>query len=288
MKLAFFAANLYLLPLAIVGAGVEFNYKDPESNWCSPKIEGSVCCSGKRQSPINIDTQSNEIELDREANRWSYDEEIEQPLCWSSAYMQPTVGKLFNTGSTVEFKPEYGNFILGCGVLAEDQKSPQYELLQIHFHWKSEHTVDGKRYDGEVHYVHRNLEDPNDYVVVGFFLDDSTPFTSSDWLQSLIDEGIGTSIVDKGDTVSNVSLTLSSMFEEVPDMSRYAFYSGSLTTPLCSEVVTWIVMLEPIEIDASQLDAFKKVKNFDGKKIKKNYRPTQPLNDRIALILQEV
>ena len=38
----------------------------------------------------------------------------------------------------------------------------------------------------------------------------------------------------------------------------YYSYKGSLTTPPCSESVTWIVMEEPVQVSQDQLDAFRK------------------------------
>jgi carbonic anhydrase len=55
-------------------------------------------------------------------------------------------------------------------------------------------------------------------------------------------------------------------------------YSGSLTTPPCSEDVSWFVLQEPIEASAEQIAAFREL-------IHANNRPTQPLNGRkIALV----
>jgi carbonic anhydrase len=50
-------------------------------------------------------------------------------------------------------------------------------------------------------------------------------------------------------------------------------YEGSLTTPPCSEAVTWLVMTEPIQLSEKQLQTFEKL--FKG-----NNRPVQPLNRR--------
>lgn len=50
-------------------------------------------------------------------------------------------------------------------------------------------------------------------------------------------------------------------------------YSGSLTTPPCSEGVRWFVYAEPIQLSSDQIKVFRKI--FHG-----NNRPTQPLNDR--------
>jgi carbonic anhydrase len=50
-------------------------------------------------------------------------------------------------------------------------------------------------------------------------------------------------------------------------------YSGSLTTPPCSEGVSWFVMTSPIQLSADQIAAFESV--HEG-----NNRPVQPLNTR--------
>ena len=51
-------------------------------------------------------------------------------------------------------------------------------------------------------------------------------------------------------------------------------YTGSLTTPPCSEDVRWFVYVEPIELSRDQIDVFRKI-------FHENNRPTQPLNNRI-------
>jgi carbonic anhydrase len=50
-------------------------------------------------------------------------------------------------------------------------------------------------------------------------------------------------------------------------------YSGSLTTPPCTEQVDWIVLQTPIQASKAQVAALQKV--MCG-----NNRPTQPLNGR--------
>ncbi len=46
-----------------------------------------------------------------------------------------------------------------------------YRLLQFHVHSPSEHTIDGKYYDLEVHFVHQHYTE-NKLAVVGVFFDD--------------------------------------------------------------------------------------------------------------------
>ena len=50
-------------------------------------------------------------------------------------------------------------------------------------------------------------------------------------------------------------------------------YTGSLTTPPCTEGVTWVVLDETVEVSQAQLDAFRAVVDV-------NNRPVQDLGDR--------
>ena len=62
----------------------------------------------------------------------------------------------------------------------------------------------------------------------------------------------------------------------LPDRRTAWRYPGSLTTPPCTEGVSWIVMTEPVTLSAKQIAAFSAI--HDG-----NYRPVQPLNDRVVI-----
>jgi len=61
---------------------------------------------------------------------------------------------------------------------------------------------------------------------------------------------------------------------------EYANYNGSLTTPGCNEAVQWILFKEPIQISASQMEAFRALLDAAEEPMVDNYRPTQPLNGR--------
>jgi carbonic anhydrase len=63
-----------------------------------------------------------------------------------------------------------------------------------------------------------------------------------------------------------------------PDRSYYTF-SGSLTTPPCSEEVTWFVLKHPMTISAEEIKQFSRLYRNDA-------RPTQPLYDRVVLASQ--
>ena len=75
---------------------------------------------------------------------------------------------------------------------------------------------------------------------------------------------------DTEKTVGAVKINATAL---VPQDSTYFSYSGSLTTPPCSEKVNWMVMAQPIEVSKEQIERFRT--RYSG-----NNRPVQPLHDR--------
>ena len=64
--------------------------------------------------------------------------------------------------------------------------------------------------------------------------------------------------------------------ELLPADHAYFTFTGSLTTPPCSEDVRWIVLRAPTAISPSQIAQF-------ARRYPMNARPTQPLNGREIL-----
>ncbi|MEG0534074.1 MAG: carbonic anhydrase family protein, partial [Citrobacter sp.] len=62
--------------------------------------------------------------------------------------------------------------------------------------------------------------------------------------------------------------------ELLPEDKNYWHYSGSLTTPPCSEPVSWFVMKSPLTLSQEQLSRFRAAIQYN------NNRPVQPLNGR--------
>jgi carbonic anhydrase len=60
----------------------------------------------------------------------------------------------------------------------------------------------------------------------------------------------------------------------LPAKRDYFTYMGSLTTPPCSEGVTWIVIKQPLAVSAEQIGVF-------GHLYKNNARPVQSANSRL-------
>jgi carbonic anhydrase len=63
----------------------------------------------------------------------------------------------------------------------------------------------------------------------------------------------------------------------LPEGTEYFAYPGSLTTPPCSEGVSWFVLSEFGQLSEEQIRSFTVL--FDD-----NFRPTQPLGEREILL----
>jgi carbonic anhydrase len=65
----------------------------------------------------------------------------------------------------------------------------------------------------------------------------------------------------------------------LPADRTFFTYAGSLTTPPCTEGITWFVMKTPIEMSPAQIDAFTKLEHLGH-----TNRPIQRLGGRTVLI----
>ncbi|MDX1637744.1 MAG: carbonic anhydrase family protein [Balneolaceae bacterium] len=209
-------------------------------NWATLRAEYAPC-NGKSQSPINIPT--GEVAADESLS----------PL---EVNYGTTPVEIINNGHTVQFNVS-GDYSLSTG-------DKEYELLQFHYHVRSERTIDGEHYPLEIHFVHRHSD--TDYAVLGMMYQ---PGVSNTLLADYL-PFIPTEI---GAYRSESQIDLSTL---IPAELTYFHYDGSLTTPPCSEVVNWYLLQNPVEASTEQLDQMTEI--LDG-----NYRPVMPLNDREIL-----
>ena len=141
-----------------------------------------------------------------------------------------------------------------------------YELIQFHFHAPSEHTVHGKHYPMEMHFVHKSPSGA--LAVVAVFIEKGTHNAAFDpiWANLPKQKGI----------VSHYEHVQVNVDDLLPHNTKSYRYDGSLTTPPCSEVVKWIVMQSPIQLSAAQIWRFSTI-------IAGNNRPVQPLHNRVTV-----
>ncbi|WP_415325517.1 carbonic anhydrase family protein [Chryseobacterium sp. MMS23-Vi53] len=86
------------------------------------------------------------------------------------------------------------------------------------------------------------------------------------------------SLAKNGKEDTNITFNPEKMY---PKNKSYYQYSGSLTTPPCSDNVTWIVFKNPINMSENE------IKDIAKHLPKNNNRPIQPLNDRKILISKQ-
>lgn len=166
----------------------------------------------------------------------------------------PTAAKVVDNGHTIKVALAPGCTAEIGGVV--------YELLQFHFHHPSEHTVEGKAYPAEVHLVHK---DPagGGLGVVGVFFEPGAAHPVLDVLWGAVPAEVGV----EGDLGPFDPGSL------LPEDRTYFHYAGSLTTPPCTEGVSWNVYRSPVPASQEQLD-------WLAQRYPLNARPVQPLNAR--------
>ncbi|MBW0092690.1 carbonic anhydrase family protein [Pseudonocardia sp. KRD-184] len=146
----------------------------------------------------------------------------------------------------------------------------RYELVQFHFHTPSEHTLDGRRFPVEQHFVHRG---PNgETLVVGLFLtDDGAGGTPQDVVLARLPEECGEEVTVGGlDLASALPCDLSTLR-----------YPGSLTTTPNTEGVSWLVLRAPVAVAPSTLRGFQELFP-EG-----DSRDLQPLGDRVVRLREQ-
>lgn len=162
-----------------------------------------------------------------------------------------------NNGHTEVIEVPEGSSITLDGV--------NYPLKQFHFHAPSEHTINGVAEAMELHLVHIKDDDGVlSYAVVGVLLAEGEEHVPLAPVLGSIPPVAGPA------QPFEFTIDLNAL---LPGQLTTYRYSGSLTTPPCTEGVQWLLMTERGAVSPEQVAAFKQVFNVDA-------RPVQPLNDR--------
>lgn len=207
------------------------------THWGELSNEFYQCEVGRDQSPINL---SNAVDSSPASLSFNY---------------QATPLDVVNNGHTVQVNYQPGSTVTIDG--------ETYQLVQFHFHTPSEHQMAGEAAPMELHLVHKN--DAGELAVIGVMLaatGTDNPEVSKIW-QQIPEEG-GENMVE-GQTVNALNL--------LPQNKTYFSYSGSLTTPPCSEGVSWTVLAEPVQVSERQVETFANLYPV-------NARPVQSVNGR--------
>jgi len=220
----------------------QWSYSGAESpaHWGSLRPEYSACSLGHMQSPINI---AHAKPADLPALKFDY---------------KATSLNIIDNGHTIQVNVGPGS------TLSVGDKT--YSLKQFHFHHPSEEHVNGRGFPLVAHLVHQDSEGHLAVVAILFEEGKANALVNSLWSNIPAEK-------EKAADVPSVSVRAA---ELLAAGSGYFTYMGSLTTPPCSEGVTWYVLTSHSSVSAQQIATFSKI--YPG-----NARPIQPRNGRSIL-----
>ena len=227
-------------PVLAAGGDVHWTYSGDTGpqHWSELSPDYAACGIGVNQSPVDIvDT------IPAELDTLVFD------------YRTGSID-IVNNGHTVQVNAEPGSTLRIRG--------ETFQLEQVHFHSPSEHRIDGESFPLEAHFVHRDER--------GFLAVVAVLFRQGDRNVDL--ERIGKAAPEPGKSLPfDIDFKALRLYR---NHESYFRYSGSLTTPPCTEGVRWYI-LKTEETVAPQQAA-----NFVDW-IGKDARGPQPLNARVVL-----
>ncbi|OCT85980.1 hypothetical protein XELAEV_18024150mg [Xenopus laevis] len=246
-------------------------------NW----VTSNVDCRGMHQSPIDISDYSSHIRDEfQELQLEGFDNESS-----NKTWMK-------NTGKTVAILLKDDYFISGAGLPG------RFKAEKVEFHWGqsnasagSEHSINGRRFPVEMQIYFYN---PDDFDSFGTAITEkrliaamSVFFQATQRNNPALDQiihGLKGVVHHEKETFLDPFI----LRELLPSsLGSFYRYTGSLTTPPCSEIVEWVIFSRPVPISYHQLEAFYSiftteqqdhVKSVDY--LRNNFRPRQSLNDR--------
>jgi carbonic anhydrase len=165
--------------------------------------------------------------------------------------------RVINNGHTIQVDYEPGSSLF---LADEDQR-----VLQFHFHTPSENVVDGVSYPMEMHIVHANTAGA--LTVIAVFIREGK---ANETFAAIINNAP----LHEGEYISAKLINVDALLPE--GIENLYNFTGSLTTPPCSEGVNWLVMKNSITFSAEQIKAFENIVFI-------NNRPVQNINARIII-----
>lgn len=229
-------------PAPAAGGHVHWGYAGAEGpeHWGELAPEFSTCAQGHYQTPIDI--------------RDAVDAEL-PPLAID--YRTRAVG-IVDNGHSIQVNVAPGSTLTLNGRV--------YELKQFHFHTPSENDVNEESFAMEAHLVHADRDGRLLVLAVLYRLGAEDPAIAKIWKESPETEGARVSLPYPVDPN-----------ELLPESRDYYAFSGSLTTPPCTEGVTWIVLKAPRTVSGGEVAYLEHAVHGH------NNRPLQPLHARAIL-----
>jgi carbonic anhydrase len=207
------------------------------AHWSTLDAGFKECGVGHVQSPIDIRNAS----PDKAAPDLQFGYSA-QPL------------RILNNGHTIQVNETAGTLNVG---------EHRYQLVQFHFHSPSEERINGRSYDMVAHLVHK--DDTGKLAVVAVLFKLGHENAALKPVLNNLPIAAGPEHV-----IDSIKLNVADL---LPAQHGYYHFMGSLTTPPCSENVSWYVLKQAVELSAAQLKTFHRLYNH-------NNRPIQPRGGR--------
>lgn len=233
-----FAFSLCTAVSALEHAHWSYGGKTGPAEWAALAPDNVACKTGQQQSPVDLPAGKGKALAQHDAE-----------IRYGKA-----AGRLVNNGHTLELDLEGSadNQVVYQGV--------EHRLAQFHFHAPSEHRLDGRAFPMEMHLVNKSADGAITVVGVMIKAGHKNEALAPVFAKPPKAGGAGRAL----------EIDLAAV---LPVVRKALLYTGSLTTPPCTERVHWVVLERPIEMSRAQIDAFRRL-------FSDNHRPIHPLNGR--------
>ncbi|OJD33700.1 carbonic anhydrase [Diplodia corticola] len=204
-------------------------------NWHNIEAGNELCNHGSNQSPINLDST---VTLATEAP--------------SVNITNVESAEFENLGTTLETIVNGTTFVGG----------EAFNLAQFHLHTPSEHRIENEYFPLEMHMVHEAADDSGKIVVLAVLFQLSEDGATTDLLsaatQNIAEVEVPGSVTE---TAALDFAPLAQHLQETPLLT----YTGSLTTPPCTEDVTFLITQEPMPLNVATYNKIKSVMKFNAR-----------------------
>merc|ERR1719409_360563 len=293
------SGGLALAPLAPVADDATWKYADdtlvPVPTAADAAKQAAtwpgLCATGREQSPVNVDTTAVADSCPAGATG---DHAITTHISAALEYVK-------NTGHGLqlfETNPATHDLVAGeVTEMADGQpkgysmiNGAKYNFYQVHWHSPSENTVDGVEYPLEAHFVHQLDDSTNGglhrLAVIGLlyeYSDDPDELVSSNDCNEFLDYFWGDFPNAKGaaDYTGGQALDFNAKLAASLAEGYYHWF-GSLTTPPCTEGVSWNLLTARQTVCRRQVNVLKAALGTTQNGLEFNNRVPQPLNHRVV------